>query len=94
MIMLAWFTIKILVNKEIGSIGALYDAIIIADKEKPVVGNYQGSHLTMRSNECLYFGILHIMYNSIRSTGEVPRLTVHIVQISEPSSWTLVFGKR
>ncbi len=61
MIILVWFTIKVIVVKEIGSIGALYDAIVAADKENPVAGNYQGSHLTMRSEECLYFGILHVM---------------------------------
>ncbi|KAF4460306.1 Sodium solute symporter [Fusarium albosuccineum] len=63
MIILTWFTIKVIVVKEIGSIGALYDAVIAADKENPVAGNYQGSHLTMRSNECLYFGILHVISN-------------------------------
>lgn len=62
MIILAWFTIKVIVVNEIGSIGALYDAVVAADKENPVEGNYKGSHLTMRSDECLYFGILHVMY--------------------------------
>ncbi|CAM1510940.1 Fc.00g084530.m01.CDS01 [Cosmosporella sp. VM-42] len=63
MIILAWFTIKIIVVNEIGSIGALYDAVVAADKENPVKGNYQGSHLTMRSDECLCFGILHVISN-------------------------------
>jgi Na+/proline symporter len=61
MIILVWLTIKIIVAKEIGSIGALYDAVIAADKNNPVEGNYKGSHLTMRSDESLFFGILHIM---------------------------------
>ncbi|EOO00270.1 putative urea active transporter protein [Phaeoacremonium minimum UCRPA7] len=63
MIILAWLTIKVIVVKEIGSIGALYDAVIAADKENPVAGNYEGSHLTMRSEGCLYFGILHVISN-------------------------------
>uniref|UniRef100_A0A8H7THW5 Urea active transporter n=1 Tax=Bionectria ochroleuca TaxID=29856 RepID=A0A8H7THW5_BIOOC len=63
MIILVWLTIKIIVAKEIGSIGALYDAVIAADKNNPVEGNYKGSHLTMRSDESLFFGILHIISN-------------------------------
>jgi hypothetical protein len=51
--------------KEIGSIGALYEAVVQAGENKRVAGNYQGSYLTMRSNECLYFGILHVVYVSI-----------------------------
>lgn len=61
MIILVWLTIKMITVNEIGSIGALYDAVVAADKDRPVEGNYQGSHLTMRSKECLYFGILHVM---------------------------------
>jgi hypothetical protein len=60
MIILVWFTIKVIVVKEIGSLGALYDAIVEVDKENPVAGNHKGSHLTM-SDQCLYLGILHVM---------------------------------
>ncbi|KAJ4260432.1 hypothetical protein NW762_007171 [Fusarium torreyae] len=63
MIILAWLTIKVMVFKEIGSLGDLYDAVVAADEKNPVTGNYKGSHLTMTSNECLYFGILHIISN-------------------------------
>lgn len=62
MIILVWFTIKVIVVKEIGSIGALYDAVVEVGRERPVEGNYNGSYLTMRSNECIYFGILHVTY--------------------------------
>jgi Na+/proline symporter len=61
MIILVWFTIKVITTEEIGSIGALYDAVVAIDRENPVAGNYLGSHLTMRSEQCLYFGILHVM---------------------------------
>lgn len=61
MIILVWFTIRVIVVKDIGSIGALYDAVVQAGHDYPVAGNYQGSYLTMRSQECLYFGILHVM---------------------------------
>ncbi|OAL57436.1 SSS family solute:Na+ symporter [Pyrenochaeta sp. DS3sAY3a] len=63
MIILVWFTIKVIVTKEIGSISALYEAAVQAGIEKPVAGNYKGSYLTMRSEECLYFGILHVVTN-------------------------------
>ncbi|KAL4784199.1 Sodium:solute symporter family-domain-containing protein [Aspergillus varians] len=63
MIIICWFTIKVITVNEIGSIGALYDAVVIADRESPISGNYRGSHLTMRSEPCLYFGILHVIGN-------------------------------
>ncbi|KAL2819602.1 Sodium:solute symporter family-domain-containing protein [Aspergillus cavernicola] len=62
-IIICWFTIKVITVNEIGSIGALYDAVVVAGKEKPVAGNYEGSYLTMRSEQCLYFGILHVTGN-------------------------------
>jgi urea-proton symporter len=51
MIILVCFTIKVIVVKEIGSIGALYDAVVARDLENPVAGNWKGSHLTMRSDQ-------------------------------------------
>ncbi|KIW26206.1 uncharacterized protein PV07_09319 [Cladophialophora immunda] len=63
MIILAWFTIKILTVHEIGSIGALYDLLKPLDKTQPVAGNYKGSYLTMTSRESIFFGIIHITTN-------------------------------
>ncbi|KAF9890728.1 hypothetical protein FE257_005594 [Aspergillus nanangensis] len=63
MIIICWFTLRVLVVNEIGSIGALYDAVVAVGKEAPVAGNHDGSYLTMRSDSCLYFGILHITGN-------------------------------
>ena len=63
MIIVCWFTIKVITANEIGSIGALYDAVVLAGKEHPVSGNYEGSYLTMRSQQCLFFGILHVTGN-------------------------------
>jgi Na+/proline symporter len=63
MIVLVWFSIKILVAAEIGSIGALYDAIISLPQEGTIEGNHDGSYLSMTSNEALYFGIIHIVTN-------------------------------
>ncbi|KAK4235460.1 Sodium:solute symporter family-domain-containing protein [Achaetomium macrosporum] len=63
MIILAWFTIRVITVPEIGSISALYDAILAADQRSPVDGNYRGSHLTMRSTQSVMFGVLHIISN-------------------------------
>lgn len=61
MIILVWFTIKVLAIKEIGSIGALYDAVKPLSEHNPVEGNYRGSYLTMTSKESVFFGIIHIV---------------------------------
>ncbi|BCS28081.1 uncharacterized protein APUU_61129A [Aspergillus puulaauensis] len=63
MIIVCCFTIKVITVNEIGSLGALYDAVLRADAVNAVPGNYQGSHLTMRSEQCLFFGILHVTGN-------------------------------
>ncbi|EXJ87089.1 hypothetical protein A1O3_04047 [Capronia epimyces CBS 606.96] len=63
MVILVWFTIKVLALKEIGSIGALYDAVLPLSKAHPVAGNYHGSYLTMTSKEAIFFGIIHIVTN-------------------------------
>lgn len=49
--------------KEIGSISALYDAVLKLSASGPVEGNYKGSYLSMTSKESLYFGIIHITTN-------------------------------
>ncbi|KXT14262.1 hypothetical protein AC579_6709 [Pseudocercospora musae] len=63
MVILVWFTIKILAIKEIGSIGELYNIVKPLGDLHPVAGNYQGSYLTMTSNESVYFGIIHVLTN-------------------------------
>jgi hypothetical protein len=62
MLILIWFTLKVVLVKEIGSVGAFYDAVIAADLVNPVQDNYKGSHLTMTSEHSIYFGIIHILY--------------------------------
>ncbi|KAI0691691.1 Na+/solute symporter [Earliella scabrosa] len=44
-----------------GSIGALYDLLVQAGKDAPVVGNQDGSYVTMKSNQGLVFGAATIM---------------------------------
>ncbi|KAH9827371.1 SSS family solute:Na+ symporter [Teratosphaeria destructans] len=63
MVVLVWFTIKILAVKEIGSVGALYDVMVQAGKDYPVDGNLEGSYLTMTSEQSIYFGIIHVLSN-------------------------------
>lgn len=41
--------------------GDLYDLLVQAGKETPVVGNFDGSYLTMKSNQGLVFGAATIV---------------------------------
>jgi Na+/proline symporter len=63
MIILVWFSIKVILVKEIGSIGALYDLVINLPQEGTISGNHAGSYLSMTSENSLYFGIIHIVTN-------------------------------
>ncbi|KAF2806136.1 SSS family solute:Na+ symporter [Mytilinidion resinicola] len=63
MIVLVWFTIKIIVMNEIGNISALYDAILKLSASGPVECNYHGSYLSMTSKESLFSCIIHITTN-------------------------------
>ncbi|KAI0742221.1 Na+/solute symporter [Daedaleopsis nitida] len=44
-----------------GSIGAMYDLLVQAGKDTPVVGNQDGSYVTMKSNQGLVFGAATIL---------------------------------
>ncbi|OBZ74885.1 putative urea active transporter 1 [Grifola frondosa] len=48
-------------SPETGSIGALYDLLVQAGIDTPVVGNQEGSYITMRSNQGLVFGAATIL---------------------------------
>ncbi|RDX48959.1 Na+/solute symporter [Lentinus brumalis] len=48
-------------SQEVGSIGALYDLLVQAGKDAPVVGNQDGSYVTMKSNQGLVFGAATIL---------------------------------
>ena len=61
MIILVWFSIKVIAVNEIGSIGALYDIVLHLSDNNPVAGNHKGSYLTMTSQESIFFGIIHIV---------------------------------
>ncbi|KAK7416599.1 hypothetical protein QQX98_005070 [Neonectria punicea] len=63
MIVLVWFSLKVILIKEIGSIGAMYDLVRNLPQEGSIEGNHDGSYLTMTSKESLFFGIIHIVTN-------------------------------
>ncbi|KAJ5789174.1 uncharacterized protein N7518_006185 [Penicillium psychrosexuale] len=63
MIVLVWFTLKVLTVAEIGSLTAFYDLVKSLPQEGTVSGNHAGSYLSMNSNESLFFGIIHIVTN-------------------------------
>ncbi|KAF2638663.1 SSS family solute:Na+ symporter [Massarina eburnea CBS 473.64] len=63
MIVLVWFCIKVIVVREIGSLGQMYDILLKLSETAPIEGNHEGSYLTMKSDQALYFGIIHIVTN-------------------------------
>ncbi|UNI22953.1 hypothetical protein JDV02_008796 [Purpureocillium takamizusanense] len=62
-IIICFFTVKTFVVPEIGSPVGLYDAIEKLGRTNPVVGNQDGSYLTMTSKNAILFGIIHILAN-------------------------------
>lgn len=50
-------------NKNLGSPGAVYDALMKVSKEYPVAGNAEGSYLTMRSQEGGIFFVINLVGN-------------------------------
>ncbi|KAL1938110.1 hypothetical protein VTO73DRAFT_11939 [Trametes versicolor] len=48
-------------SNETGSIGAMYDLLVQAGKDSPVMGNQDGSYVTMKSNQGLVFGAATIL---------------------------------
>lgn len=72
MIVLVWFTIKLIAAPGIGSIGALYDLVKPLSDTYPVAGNHEGSFLTMTSKESIFFGIIHTTYVNLTSCSNDP----------------------
>ncbi len=48
-------------SNETGSISAMYDLLVQAGKDTPVIGNQDGSYVTMKSNQGLVFGAATIL---------------------------------
>jgi len=50
-------------SPKIGSPSKMYELLVLASVQKPVVGNAHGSYLTMRSKNGLIFGVINIIGN-------------------------------
>lgn len=50
-------------NNILGSPGKVYDALVAASQRHPVVGNAEGSYLTMRSQEGAIFFVINLVGN-------------------------------
>ena len=50
-------------GRELGSPGAVYDALVAAGHRHPVAGNAQGSYLTMHSEEGAIFFVINLVGN-------------------------------
>jgi len=48
-------------SPDTGSIGAMYDLLVQAGIDTPVLGNQDGSYLTMKSNQGMVFGAATIL---------------------------------
>ncbi|KAH7153634.1 Sodium:solute symporter family-domain-containing protein [Dactylonectria macrodidyma] len=63
LILCCWLTIKVLVSDHVGSIGGLYDLVVAAQERHYIDGNYQGSLLTMTSQQGIFFAIILLASN-------------------------------
>lgn len=50
-------------NEQLGSPGAVWDALVAAAERHPVAGNRDGSYLTMQSREGAVFFVINIVGN-------------------------------
>ncbi len=48
-VVVCFFTVKVWLTPEVGSLGHLYDIIAQLESQRPVPGNHNGSYLTMTS---------------------------------------------
>lgn len=61
MIVILYFMFSVYAsNDTIGSPRAMYDLLVQAARERPVVGNQGGSYLTLKSNYGLIFGVIQL----------------------------------
>ncbi|KAK6207649.1 urea active transporter [Colletotrichum tabaci] len=63
LILCCWLTLKVLVSENVGSIGGLYDLVVAAEEQHVVDGNYEGSLLTMTSQQGIFFAIILVVSN-------------------------------
>lgn len=63
LILCCYLTAKTLLHKDVGSIDGLYDLVVKAQPTHEVDGNYQGSLLTMNSQQGIFFAIILLVSN-------------------------------
>ncbi|KAF5253647.1 hypothetical protein FANTH_1337 [Fusarium anthophilum] len=63
LILSCWLTAKVITSESVGSIGRLYDLVVAAQSNRYVEGNYEGSLLTMTSQQGIYFAIILLTSN-------------------------------
>ncbi|PNP78617.1 hypothetical protein FNYG_07963 [Fusarium nygamai] len=63
LILSCWLTVKVVMSESVGSIGHLYDLVVTAQSNHVVEGNYEGSLLTMTSQQGIYFAIILLTSN-------------------------------
>jgi hypothetical protein len=62
-ILCCYLTTKALTHHDVGSIDGLYDLVVKAQPTHAVDGNYQGSLLTMNSQQGIFFAIILLVSN-------------------------------
>ncbi|CAL5874321.1 uncharacterized protein PFLUO_LOCUS8617 [Penicillium psychrofluorescens] len=62
-IVACYFSIKAFTSPQVGSVGNLFELVKSAAERHPVVGNQDGTYLTMTSKGAILFGILHCCGN-------------------------------
>ncbi|KAK1763373.1 hypothetical protein QBC33DRAFT_459551 [Phialemonium atrogriseum] len=63
LILCCYLTAKTLAADQVGSIGKLYDLVVAAQEQHNIEGNYQGSILTMTSQQGIFFAIILLVSN-------------------------------
>jgi hypothetical protein len=58
LILIIYFTLSILTNPHVGGIGGLYDKVMATAAENYIPGNYEGSLLTMKSENAIIWGLI------------------------------------
>ncbi|KAI1101999.1 Sodium:solute symporter family-domain-containing protein [Jackrogersella minutella] len=58
LILIIYFTLKILTHEAVGGLGGLYDKVMATAAENYIPGNYEGSLLTMKSKDAIIWGLI------------------------------------
>ena len=56
--LILYFTLSVLTNPHVGGLGGLYDKVMATAAENYIPGNYEGSLLTMKSQQSIIWALL------------------------------------